>query len=877
MARQRLLLWLRALVRPRAVERDLDEEIRFHLDAEIAANVREGLPPDEARRRALADFGGVDRTKEDHRDGRGVRWLADGLADVRYALRQLVRAPTFAASVVLTLALGLGANAIVFALIDAVVLHPVSGVREPASLFELGEAFSYPAFRDLQARVPTLAGMRERRIALDAGAGAGYAIGGLVSGNFFGVVGVGAALGRVLTAGDDVPGAAPVAVLAWDYWKAEFSGDTAILGRGVRLNGAPFTIVGVADRGFRGLHLGERSAVWIPIRAWTPGTTGLDIESRNWSWLGIIGRSPEGTSPAQLRATLTAAMTAAMPGEHPDDIARAATPRPAEAAALPAGVRDGAVRFLAVLAGVVVLVLIAACANIAGLLVSRATYREREIAARIALGASRGRLVRQLLTEAIVLAAAGGLAGLCVFAAGRALLMRATLPGGVPGGSIALHLDLRLAAFAIFTTLGTGVLVGLMPALQASRTDTVSVLKGMSAHRGSVGHALRGGLITVQVAAGLVLLVGTGLFVRALERALAVDLGFEAANRVTLTVDPGLVRLAPDQAAAYYGAVSARVAEVPGVNGVTWTGNAPLTGDHDRQSAGIEGYAGPEERVSIEYGFVGPGYHEVMGIPMLRGRGFESRDGPEAARVVVINASLARRYFGSRDPIGARITMFGEARQVIGVARDVKHHELGETPRPYVYFPVLQASADGGSGSPTLIARTRVDATSLTRAVVEAARAVNPAVPIFDVGTMDARLRSVLAPQLAGAALFGVFSLLALIVAAVGIYGVVAYAVSQRTRGIGIRIALGAGSGSVLRLVVWRTLGFVALGIPIGLALATALGRAASRFLFGVGATDALTLAGMSALMLAVGLGASCVPALRAVRVDPLLAIRADT
>jgi putative ABC transport system permease protein len=883
MALKKVRLWVRSLLHPGAVERDIAEEIRFHLEQETGANVREGLELPEARRRALVAFGGVQRTMEDHRDHRGTRWLGDGAADVRYAFRQLWRAPSFTAAVVLTLALGIGANALVFSLVNNTVLHPVKGVREPARLFELGDVVAYPVLRDLKegVSIASIAGVSERLMALGSGSATDHATGTLVSGNFFSVVGVGVSHGRALNERDDVVGAPPVAVLAYDYWRRAFGGDSSIVGRPVTVNGASLTVVGVADAGFRGLHLGAAPAIWVPMSTWAAiapsSARGRSMESRNWQWIAIVGRLAPNATFAQAKGALAASLAKAIPDARAEDLLEMSTPRPAQAAALPARTRGAVVSFAAVLGAVVALVLLTACANITGLLLSRAASREREIAARVALGATRWRLARQFLTEAAVLAAVGGLGGLVLFSVAVQTLSHVTLAGGIAASSLDLALDMRTVSFTALATLATAVLVGLAPALQASRPDTISALKGSSFARGSRRHILRDALITVQVAVGLALLVGTGLFVRALGNALALNLGFTPAQLVTLAVDPGLVQLDPARARAYYASVVAGVSAVSGVSGVTWIGSSPLTGDFDRQSAVIEGYTpAPGERVSVEYNFVGPRFHELMGIPVLQGRGFDDRDVVGALPVVVVNETLAKRYFAARNPLGAQIEINGAARTIIGVAHDTKYHELGESPRPYTYFPIMQVAGGPTVGAPTLVVRTTGDAAALLTSVVAAARRADPAVPVYGAMTMTDRLRSALAPQLAGASLFAAFSTLALVVAAVGVYGVVAFGVSQRTREIGIRIALGARAGPVLRLVLARTLWFVTLGLPFGIALSVAVGRASARFLYGVSATDTVTLAGTSLLMLGVAALAAYLPARRAVRVDPLLALRTD-
>jgi predicted permease len=870
------------------VVRDVDDEIAFHIAMREHRLRASGTPTNEAEQLARARFGDVaaireqclDESERLARRERVAMWLEELKRDVIVSLRALRRAKAFTAAVVVTLALGIGANTTMFSIVGAVILHPIAGLPHPETLFEVGDGVAYPEYRDL-ARTASgipLGALSERRIALGTGAAAEHVTGAIVSGNWFGVVGIRPALGRVINVRDDVAGAAPVTVLTHSYWTRALGGDSSIIGRTVTVNGAPVTVVGVAARDFRGLHLGVGPAVWLPIHAWpliAPSSQRtLDIESRNWGWLRLVGRVPEGTTADGVQTQLARGMSALDPGVPPAVIADRARPRFAQAVALPRGARDAVVGFVSVLTAVVVLVLLSACANITGLMLSRAAYREREIGVRMALGAGPGRLVRQLLTESIVLASFGGMAGIALFAALRAVLARTRLPGGIDGSAIALAVDTRLVVFAIVVTAVTGVLVGLVPALQAARADALSSLKG-GRIRGARQQRLRGTLVTAQVAIALVLLVGTGLFTRALSKAFAIDLGFRPEPLVTLSMDPGLTQFDAARSVAYFTSVLNRVSNLPGVRGATFTANTPLTNDRDRESATIAGYVPPPgERVMLERNAVGPRYHEIMGIPMVAGRGFDERDNAGRAPVVIINETAAKRYFAGRSAIDAYLTIDGTAFQIVGVARDAKYHELTESPSPYMYLPLLQGK--GGAGSPTLVVRVAGDASRAIQSVAAAVRYVNPVVPVFGETTMEQRLRVILAPQLVGAWLLGAFGALALIVASVGIYGIVAYAVSQRTREIGVRMALGARAGSVLALVVRSEAAFIALGLPIGVVLSLLLGRAIGRFLFGVGTADPLTFAGMSLVMVVVGLVASLVPARRATQVDPLIALRGD-
>jgi predicted permease len=870
--------------RRKDVVEEVDEELAFHLAMREAKLRASGLSEAEAARRARTVFGNLNAIRDDcvreserlARKERAMQWVEDAAQDARFTVRSLLRAKGFAAAVILTLALGIGANAMIFALTNAIVLRPVTGVRDVSQVFELTDGVSYPVMRGLQEALPrlSLAGLSEREMAIGSGTSVDPVAGAMVTGNFFAMTGVRTIVGRSLNEADDVPGAPGVAVLSHGYWTRALGQDPAVVGRSITVNGAALTVVGVTAPEFKGLHLSVPPTLWVAMNAWPlirpSAMRNAELSERGWEWVTIVGRLPAGMTLAQAHSAASTAWRSIDPESKLQDIVNRSTPRPAQAAALPGGARAAVVRFSAILLGVVALVLLTACANIAGLLLSRAAYRQREIAVRVALGAGRWRLARQLLTETMVLAIAGGAAGIAFFIGARALLSRVTLPGGVPASTLGLALDNRLLAFAALITLLTGILVGIAPALQAARDSTMAAIKqGSRPSRGQ--PTLRGVLVSAQVAVALVLLVGTGLFARALARALSVELGFDPERVVAVIAGTSLVQFEPEATAAYLTEASRRARTVPGVSAVSWSSTVPLTSSYDRQTAQVEGYSpAPDERVRFEYVGVGPRYLEVMGIPLISGRDFEVRDLAPGMLKTVINETGAGRYFKGRSPIGAHITMGRRTAEVIGVARDVKYHALNEEPRPHLYF------AQSVVGGPIFVVRTEGPPASVLRPVEEAVRSANRAVPVMMMGALDGRLRTVLAPQLGGAWLLGSFGLLALLVAIVGIYGVVAYAVAQRTREIGIRMAIGARPGQVVAAVVGSNLGFVAFGVIAGLALSVMLARAASSFLFGVKPGDPLTLIATAALMLVVSLAAAYIPARRAVRVDPLLALRSD-
>ena len=878
----------------RDVRADVDDELRFHLDMSTQESVEEGMQPDEARAEAIRRFGDLARVRETCRriGDRRQRHMhtADQLAtlrqDAEYALRQLVRSPTFTVTAVLTLALGIGANSSIFSLIDAVLLRPLPGIREPDQLVEMTSfGISYPAyrdFRDASRGVLDLAAFRPRPMALRVGDRTELVTGGLVSGNFFTVLGASATHGRTLGEGDDSSESPAAAVVSHRFWRRSLAGDPHVLGRTVSLNGGRVTIVGVLERDFRGTRLVGVPDIWIPINAWSgvaPSSFAhLSIEQRGWSWLSTVGRLAPGATPQQAQSVLALASDRQY-ALHPTETERRSNLRIESAVTrtLGGGTMHASVRALLImLGGVVTLVLLIACANIANLLLARASRRRREIGVRLALGASRGRLVRQLITEALILALIGGAVGLLGAWLFIGLLGRVTLGDQISLGALELGVDGRALTFTFGLAVITGLVFGLAPAIQASRPDAVSALKDGSRSDRRQRLRLRDTLLVTQVAMSLVLLIGAGLFVRSLQHALATDLGFRADGVALAAVDPGLVQLDPDRAYGYYEEVDRRIAAIPGVVSVTRATTVPLSGDENFESARIEGYvAGADERIALPLNYVGHDYLRTLQIPLVRGRPFEVRDTRASPKVAIVNETLAERYWAGQDPVGRRLFMSTDTITIIGVARTTRYVELGETPQPHVYLLFAQ-HPDSWLSRTALLVRTAGDPERHLGIIRRELTAAAPEVPVVSLGTFGDQLNALLLPQRAAATLLGAFGILALLVAAVGIYGVVAYGVSRRTREIGIRMALGARPMGVLGLVMGEGLTRVATGVLIGLALALASSRIAETLLLGVSRTDPLAFAGASLILLAVAAVATLVPARRATAIDPSSALRSE-
>jgi predicted permease len=514
------------------------------------------------------------------------------------------------------------------------------------------------------------------------------------------------------------------------------------------------------------------------------------------------------------------------------------------------------------------------CANVANLLLARGAARRREFGVRLALGASRVRLMRQLLTESAVLSLAAAMVALFLMNAAAGLLARVTVDGKSLG-SLALGPDLRTVAFIALLALGSAVVFGLMPARQSLAIDLTPALRDGATGSGHKRSRLRSVLLASQVALSLVLLIGAGLFTRALQRALTMDPGFSPDHVAVTGVNPGLAHYDAARATTYYAQVSERLAGLKGITGFAWATSLPLSGDHDQESIDIPGYVAPNaKRLSVEVQFVSGGYFPVLRIPLRSGRTFDERDAPGAMHVAVVNETMARKFWPGRDAVGQRFMMLNDTMTIVGVARDVKYHELSEEPRPFVYLNAIQQLDKGSPGSILLIARTTGDPAAAAASLKAALLSADPHVVPFGMTTADAQLRDLLLPQRAGAMVLGGFSLLALIIALIGVHGVVSYAVSRRTREIGIRVALGARGDRVVRELVREHVPAIAGGLAVGLALAAAGTRAMASFLYGVSATDFTTFAGASLLMAAVALAAAAIPARRAAKVDPMTALR---
>ncbi len=818
--------------------------------------------------------------------------MDDLLQDLRFGLRLLLARPAFTAVAVLSLALGIGANSTIFSLVDALLLRtlPVAHPERLVTLYTVDEKnpglspSAHLNWRDLRAASRSYSGVLGYDwVPMSVTIGGGeprVVFGQLASGNYFDLLGIRAARGRTFTADEDAPGAGrAVAVVSDRFWRQRLGADPAAVGRTVLVNHQPVTVVGVAPPEFTGTDVGVQPELWLPMALHRIVRPNRDLdwyETRRGLFVFAIGRLRPGVSLAAAQAEATG-LSRRLQQEYPDDDkGRSFRLVPLAEATIPAGLRGGVVAIAGLLLTVVGLVLLVACANVANLLLARAAARRKEIAIRLSIGAGRGRLIRQLLTESVLLALLGGAGGL-LFAAwatrGLAAVV-AAVPFGVTT-KLDLGLDPRVLLFTLGLSLLTGLVFGLVPALQASRPELVGALKSQVPPPAGGGRSLSGRnlLVAAQVAFSLVALIAAGLFLRSLGAAERTDPGFETAKLVTLNFDLGLGGYDPARGQAFLRQMIERVSAVPGVRAATVAQAGPLAGTFLR-SVFLEGQDATKSGTLIQVNGVGPRYFETLGVPLVRGRSFTAGDREGAPPVVVVNETMAAKLWPGQDPIGKRFRFFGDKFlvEVVGVARNVKYNTLGEDPQPYIYLPLAQRY----DGALALLARTAGDPAAVLPTVEREVRGMDKGLPITNVATVERVLANGLWAPRVGASLLAVFGLLALVLAAVGIYGVTSFSVARRAREIGIRMALGARRGTVLGMVLGQGMTVVALGLAVGIAVAAAVSRLAAGLLFGISPTDPLAFGATALLLAAVALAANLLPARRATAVDPVTALRQE-
>ena len=897
---------LKSLVRRGRAEDDLDDELRFHLDRAVEQHVARGLSVGEARRRARLAFGPIDAVKDDCRQSWGIRQLDILRRDLACALRLMRKHPALSAIAAVSLAIGIGLNTALFALVDATLLRRLP-VERPEQLVDVyasdtdGFAWhgsSYPDYLDLRdgARALTgLLGYAPAMAAVGSGGESRAMPGEVVTGNYFRVLGVPVALGRALSPDDDRPGASPVVVISSAFWSAAFEADPDAVGRTLRIGARPYTIVGVAPARFGGMNAPVLTpAFWMPT-AWvddvqpvvlessrrSPGATRL--ERRGYRWMFVKGRLREGETAAGAAADLNGVMRA-LEEEYPGSnegfrVTVVPTGDIATHPMIEGRLRAGAVSLL-VLMGLVLLIV---CANVAGLLLERASGRRREIGLRLALGATRARLVRQLLVESTVLSLLGAAGGVALAWGLLEGLGAIRAPLLIP---VALDLTLngRVLGLSIAVALGAGVAAGLMPAWTGTRSSVLGALAGgapawsIGGRRWSPRHAL----VTIQIAVSLVLLVMAGLLARNLAVASRADPGFSPEAVAAVTVGLGLVGYDTDEAAGFFERARDRVRALPGVQAVARASRAPLSVNFNRTGVGPAEWTDPEATsvrlVPIEMAVVGAGYFDALGIPVLAGRPFDDAiDSADAPPVAIVNEAFARRFWSEGGAVGRRIRtgMDRSEVEIVGVVRDYRVRSVQEPPTPYVHFAASQRPGYNVSAA-VLLARTLGDADALATTMQRELRRIDPDVVFWQGLTLRDNVEAQLLPVRLLSAMLGTAGMVAVWLAALGLYGVIAHAIVRRTREIGIRMALGATPRDVLGLILRQGAVLVGVGAAAGAALAFAAARATAGVLFGVDATDPLAWGGAVVTLAAVGGLAHALPARRAVRVAPAAALRVE-
>ncbi len=928
---------LRNLWKKDALDQNLDEELRAHIEMRADDNFSSGMAREDARYNAQRRFGNSTLIKERTRDMDIFAWLETVAQDIRYALRMLVRSPGFTAVAVLTLALGIGANTAIFSLIDALLLRSLP-VHNPQELVLLkwtahqtpnfhssmsygdceghfrgdnptGCSFSHPFFNDVKAQTGIFASVtawgEEMGLDLSGNGPASIMRGLVVSGSYFATLGVHPAFGRVIVPSDEAPSAAPVAILSYGYWQRVFGGSLSVIGKTVGLNGVPTTIVGVAEQRFTGLTPGSVPDAWLPISLIPRLDADWDSSSDDAGAISLVlvarlrPEAPREKAEASVSLLFHNEM---LHGSQPlskesDD------PRvnlvPAQTGLLGARKEYSTPLFILMLA--VGIVLLVACANVAGLLLARSTARKKEIALRLALGASRWRIVRQLVTESILLSIFGGTLGVLLAIWGVHAIVAFVVSGAAEPLGIDASLDARVLLFTIGVSLLTGIIFGLAPAIRGTRVDLTPALKEGTGSSTGAGRArnhwfnVGNSLVVGQVALTMIVLVGAGLLVRTLQNLKNIDPGFDANNILNFRIDPTLIGYKGTQAAALYRSLQGRLNAIPGVASVTYSKTALLSGGMQATNFHLAG-APAESEVHSDVLSVGPNFFATMKISLLEGRDFSPADFANTStsaagsaqpsipsansaaaatsnpKPVIVNQTFVRRYFGNLDAIGQRFAdSHGKQNDpgyvVIGVIQDAKYWSLRDEIEPTAYFP-------GAGRSVNFELRTAVNPESIIPAVQSIVNQVSSNLPVFRISTEAQTIDQLLFQERLIARFSSLFGLLALILACVGLYGLLSYEVTRRTREIGIRMALGAQEGNVLRIVIVQGIVLAAVGIAIGIGAALGVTRYLGSILFDVHPGDPITQIGVGILLLAVAFVACWIPARRATCVDPIIALR---
>jgi len=807
------------------------------------------------------------------------------IADIRYSFRSLLKNPGLTLAAILSLGLGIGANTTIFTWVQAVLFRPIPLAADPSSIRIAAmqnregqsRSWSYPNFVDFRDRTKMLdiVGQDDQTFNIAVDDTAERAWGALVSGNYFEVMGIRPAAGRFFTAKDDVtPGGHPVAVLSYANWQRRFAGDPAVIGKQVTINNTPITIIGVAPEGFIGSFLGVSSAAWVPMAMQKEMMGGDRMNQRGNGWFQSIVRLKPGVSAEQAQAEASSIM-AQLEQEYPD-FNEGRRLRIVQTWEAPFGAGTVLAPLLGVLSVLVALVLVIACANVANLLLSKAVSRRREVAVRLSLGASRTRLIRQLLTESFLLAIVAGITGVVMAYWTMDVIMAFVPPVDMPI-DLGLRMDTTTLLFALGVSMVTGLVFGLAPALQASSNQTINALKeeGRSGSGGRTTGRLRNALVVAQVAVCLVLLVGATLFLRSFIAAQSLSPGFDASHVVTASMDMFPSGYTGDRHREFQRRAIEAVQAVPGVQSAAFGSRLPLGfGGNNSTSVGVEGYVPREnEEIVINYSTIGPNYFETMGIPIRQGREYNDTDTLQSPRTLVINETMAKRYWPEGKALGGKIRLGQNLAEVIGIVADSKYSSINERPLAQLFFPMSRSE----TSTLRLFVKTAGDPAPLVAEVRNAIRGIDATLPVYDARTLNEHMQIAVFAQRMAANLLGAMGVLALLLAAIGLYGVMAYAVSQRTQELGIRLALGASPGSLLGMIVGQGMKLTVIGLAIGLAIALgAFGSigAVRSLLPGISPMDPITFVTVPIVLGSIALLASWIPGRRAGKVDPLVALR---
>ncbi len=905
--------WVQRLFARRRMEIELDRELRFHFEAQVADKVRTGIPESESRRRTRLEFGGLDQIKEHCRESRGTMWVESLVQDIRYGLRQLRKSPGFTLITILSLALGIGANTAIFTLLNAILLRPLP-VQSPGELLLFGDGqaqgstnsvpdgswklFSYSFFQDFRQKNASFSGIAAvdsndfRTKASIAGGAYETTHVTLVSGSYFSVLGVPALFGRTIGESDDsLEAAGPVAVASYTWFQRHFNGDPSALGKVIRIQSHNYTLVGVARPGFYGTTVGQSTDLWIPISMQAferPGWRGLDVKM--FQSLYLIGRLKPGVNAAQASADTNLLFKQIMRSylgpqpsqKHLDDLAHARVDL------TPGGRGVSFLRYafslpLKILMAIVALVLLIACANIANMLLARGVARTREVATRMALGASRRRIVFQLLTESAVLAFIGASAGVALASKASAILLNMARPGPDP---VPLNLtpDLRVLAFTLGVTVLTAVLFGTLPAFRSAGLEFTPALKdGRGGSSGYTRGALARALIVGQIALSVLLLVVAGLFVRSLIHLYDVDTGFDKHNVLLFTLDSSTANLphGPDEirSAVLEDQIERRVQTIPGVQS---DGFAFFTFDQGGWTdlALFQGVRRtPANGENVSYNIVGNGFFSAMGIPLIEGRTFNAQDTRNSPMVAVINQTMARRFFPNSSPIGHHFGI-GETPdhpgefEVIGVVKDAKYFELGEGTQMAAYIACAQKS--GFFGNFVVRYAPGANRQEIVSRVRHSIAEINANIVVNGVNSLEEQIDRSIATQSLIARLSAFFGILAVFLACIGIYGLLSYSVARRTSELGIRLALGAQSHSLLWLILRECLGLLILGLVVGIPVTLSSTRILKSLLYQLSPLDPTAIAIAVVAVASMTVAAAWLPARRATRINPTQALRAE-